>query len=141
MVDTGADVTIISTSTANSIKLDTSRPQGSLNLIGVTGNNAAPLVNVAMKIETQQAFVTQIAVAPSNFNLLCMRDLSRVYDVNIRGGQASLIPRGQAGALAINTLPSIQTDVVPIPTLNLNDNQLKAGVLLATGLLVLGVLS
>jgi len=35
---------------------------------------------------------------------LSIKDLSRVYVVNIRSGKASLIPRGQAQIAAINTL-------------------------------------
>ena len=75
-------------------------------------NNAAPLVNVSMKVETQPAYTTQIAVTTSNFNLLSMRDLSRVYDVNIWGGKASLIPRSPAGTTEVNAINT----VVPNPT-------------------------
>lgn len=35
---------------------------------------------------------------------LSIKDLSRVYIVNIRSGKISLIPRGQAQIAAINTL-------------------------------------
>jgi hypothetical protein len=35
---------------------------------------------------------------------LSIKDLSRVYVVNIRSGKASLIPRGQAQIALINTL-------------------------------------
>jgi hypothetical protein len=55
MVDTGAAVSILSTASAKLIKLDTSRPQGTHNLIGVTGGGDAPLINVAMKIQTAKA--------------------------------------------------------------------------------------
>jgi predicted aspartyl protease len=55
MVDTDADVSILSTASAKLIKLDTSRPQGTHNLIGVTGGGDAPLINVAMKIQTVKA--------------------------------------------------------------------------------------
>jgi hypothetical protein len=37
-------------------------------------------------------------------NQLSVKDLSRVYIVNIRSGMASLIPRGQAQIALINTL-------------------------------------
>lgn len=113
--------------------------------MGVTGSNSAPLVNVSLAIESQSAFNTQIAVAASNWNLLSIKDLSRVYDVNIRSGKASLIPRGQAAINAINTIadpvaPS-PAMVTPIPTFNLSPEQMKTAVLLVTVLLVLSVLS
>ena len=114
-------------------------------------NNAAPLVNVSMKIEIQSAFTTQIAVATSNFNLLSMRDLSRVYDVNIRGGKASLIPRSPAGTTEVNaintvvpnptTVPPVDNVVIPVSPLNLNENQIQMGVMLVAVLLILGILS
>lgn len=140
MVDSGADVSIMSTGSANQVKLNIQRyTAGSLNLVGVTGNNSAPLVNVAMTIESAPAFSTQIAVTNSNFNLLSIKDLSRSYDVNIRSGKATLIPRSPAAVNAINTIS--QPIVTPIPTFNFDDSQIKTGVLLVTTLLVLSVLS
>lgn len=139
--NTGADVSIVSTASANSIKLNTKNSTGTLNLVGVTGGSGAPLVNVSMAIETQPAFSTSVAVTNSNFNLLCMRDLSRVYDVNIRGGKASLIPRSPAAVNAINTIPDPLLATAPAPVLDLSPEQMKIGVIVITILLVLGVLS
>ena len=55
---------------------------------------------------------------------LSIKDLSRVYVVNIRSGKASLIPHGQAQIAAINTLadpvsPPVPATVVPTPMFNL----------------------
>ena len=103
-----------------------------------------------MKIETQSAFTTQIAVATSNFNLLSKRDLSRVYDVNIRGGKALLIPRSPAGTTEVNaintvvpnptTVPPVDNVVIPVSPLNLNENQIQMGAMLVAVLLILGML-
>lgn len=143
MVDTGADVSILSEASARTYRVDTSNRSGTLNLIGVTGGSGAPLVNVSMKIQTAQAFVTTVAVAASNFNLLCLRDLSRVYDVNIRGGQASLVPRSQAQIMAINTIsdPELSQPEPTMEPFQLDENQIKIGILVVTLLLVLGVMS
>lgn len=138
MVDTGADVSIISTASANSIKLNTRNSTGSLNLIGVTGGSGAPLVNVRMQIENQPAFNTRIAVANSNFNLLCLRDLSVSHDVRITNGRTVLIPRSRAAVNAINT---IRTDPVPTSTLNLTEDQMRIAVMIITALLVLSVIN
>jgi hypothetical protein len=62
-----------------------------------------------------------------------------VYDVNIRGGRASLVPRDPAAVAAINTIPTPPS--TPVPTFNLTEEQMKIGVMVATMLLVLGVLN
>jgi hypothetical protein len=90
-------------------------------------------------------------IATSNFNLLSMRDLSRVYDVNIWGGKASLIPRSPAGTTEVNaintvvpnptTVPPVDNVVIPVSPLNLNENQIQMGVMLVAVLLILGILS
>lgn len=142
MVDTGADVTILSTASANLIKLSTSNPSGSLQLLGVTGNSSAPLINVNLQIETQPAFTTQIAVAQSNWNLLAIKDLSRVYSIKIdaSGGHLTPIARSPAQIAAVNTIPPVE-QVAPIPTFNLSPKQLETAVMVATVLLVLSALS
>ena len=72
--------------------------------------------------------------------MLSIKDLSRVYDVNIRSGKASLIPRGgPAQIAAINTVPP-QPEAQPMPAFNLTSEQLQTGVMLITILLVLSVL-
>jgi hypothetical protein len=62
-----------------------------------------------------------------------------VYDVNIRGGRASLVPSNPAVVAAINTIPAPLS--TPVPTFNLTEEQMKIGVMVATVLLVLGVLN
>jgi hypothetical protein len=142
MVDTGADVTILSTASANLIKLDTTRSVGSLNLIGVTGNNSAPLINVNLQIETQPFFTTQIAVTNSNFNLLAIKDLSRVYSIRIdaSGGHLTPIARTPAQIALANTIPPVEM-VAPVPTFSLSPEQMQTGVMIGTVLLVLSALS
>jgi hypothetical protein len=107
-----------------------------LNLLGVTGSNSAPVIPISLQVESQPAFRTEIAAASSNFNLLCVRDVSRVYDINISSGRVKLIPRGTAAG-ALNT---ISNPVVPTPPFNLNESQLKTAVLLVTILLIISVI-
>ena len=114
MFDTGADISIMSSGLAKQIGLDTSRNAGSLNLIGVGSNRAAPLIDVQMQIENQPAFTTRIAVANSNFNLISKSDMTKVYDVNITAGGAKLSPKGSTSQAApINTLPQPELTTLP----------------------------
>jgi len=142
MVDTGADVTILSTASANLIKLDTTRSVGSLSLVGVTGNSSAPLVNVNMQIESQPFFTAQIAVTTSNWNLLSIKDLSRVYTLTVdsTGGHLTPIARSPVQIALANTIPPVE-QIAPVPTFDLSPEQLQTGVMLVTILLVLSVLS
>jgi hypothetical protein len=70
-----------------------------------------------VKIETQSAFTTQIAVATSNFNLLTMRDLYEFM----------MLIFGEV--------------IIPVSPLNLNGNQIQIGGMLVAVLLILGILS
>lgn len=136
MVDTGADVSILNSGSARTAGVDTRRSTGSLSLIGVTGNNAAPLVPVSMQIQSAPAFNTTVAVAASNFNLLCLRDLSRVFDLNIRNGRATFVKKSQAQIMAVNTIPNPQ-----LTQFNPSEGHMTLAVLAVTLLLVLGVLA
>ncbi len=62
-----------------------------------------------------------------------------MYDVNIRGGRASLVPSNPAAVAAINTIPAPLS--TPVPTFNPTEEQMKIGVMVANVLLVLGVLN
>ncbi|MGB8085947.1 MAG: hypothetical protein WCF07_06630 [Nitrososphaeraceae archaeon] len=73
MVDTGADVTILSEGSANAVKFNR-------DLQGVAGSSSAPLYNVRLRVETQPPFPATIAVAKTSFNLLSIRDISKVYN-------------------------------------------------------------
>jgi hypothetical protein len=44
---------------------------------------------------------------------LSIKDLSRVYVVNIRSGEASLIPRGQVQIALTNTLAALADPAAP----------------------------
>lgn len=48
-----------------------------------------------------------------------------MYDVNIRGGIASLVPSNPAAVAAINTIPAPLS--TPVPTFNLTEEQMKIG--------------
>ncbi|MFZ0554574.1 MAG: hypothetical protein WAM26_04700, partial [Nitrososphaeraceae archaeon] len=77
---TGADVTILSEGSANAVKFNRAGAAGSLNLQGVAGSSSAPLYNVRLRVETQPPFPATIAVAKTSFNLLSIRDISKVYN-------------------------------------------------------------
>ena len=139
MVDTGADVSILNSGSARTAGIDTRRSTGSLSLIGVTGNNAAPLVPVSMRIQSAPAFNTTVAVAASNFNLLCLRDLSRVFDLNIRNGRATFVKKSQAQIMAVNTIPN--PELISANQFNPSEGHMTLAVLAVTLLLVLGVLA
>jgi hypothetical protein len=79
--------------------------------------------------------------------LLAIKDVSRVYDVNITAAGTKLIPKGgvsqQAQPAAIqtaNTTP-VETPTLPtLPALNVSPEQLKMGVMLVAVLMVLSIL-
>ena len=91
---------------------------------------------VSMRIQSAPAFNTTVAVAASNFNLLCLRDLSRVFDLNIRNGRATFVKKSQAQIMAVNTIPNPQ-----LTQFNPSEGHMTLAVLAVTLLLVLGVLA
>ena len=129
VLDTGADITVISASTAKAAGINTANSTGSINIQGVASNTPAPLVPVSMKIESQPAFSTTIAVTTMSlpFNLIAMKDATRVYNVNITAGGTQLIPKAQvAAAGGDNMLPPIEiTHGMPSLDLNLTPAQIK----------------
>ena len=146
MVDTGADVTILSEGSANAVKFNRAGAAGSLNLQGVAGSSSAPLYNVRLRVETQPPFPATIAVAKTSFNLLSIRDISKVYNVNITSAGAKLIPKGAQAAPAMIPIPQASAEpiqplpVVPTPTLDLSPEQIKIGIILFVVLIAMSSL-
>ena len=108
MFDTGADLSVMTTGLAK--QLGVRGNAGSINLIGVGGNNSAPLATVTMQIESQPSFITKVAISNYSFNLLSKADMTRVYDVIISSGGASLRPKA---VTAVNTIAP--SDILPTP--------------------------
>lgn len=139
MVDTGADVTILSEGSANAVKFDRTGAAGSLTLNGVAGSSQAPLYNVRLRIESQPAIQATIAVAKTNFNLLAIRDISKVFNINITSTGTKLVPKAVA-APAMIPIPEAEPQpvpVVPVPTLDLSPDQIKIGIMLFVVLVAL----
>ena len=91
--DTGADYSIIRTESANLIRLSTANPTRTQNITTVSGDVAAPVIQVTMKIGTAQPFQTELIVMNSNFNLLSRNDLNRVFDITITSTGTQLTPK------------------------------------------------
>jgi hypothetical protein len=138
MVDTGADVTVISSGVARSLGLNTAGG-GTINLSGLSGSNqAVPFVTVNLQIENTQPFTTQAAIGSTTLNLLSHRDVTKVYDISITAGKSALLPkRAQAaGVEADNVLPPIEA-----PTEALNPSLVNIAVAAFVILLAISTVS
>ena len=106
MFDTGADLSVMTQGLAK--QLGVVGNAGSINLLGVGGNNQAPMATVTMQIETQPPFTTRVAISNYSFNLLSRVDMNKVFDVTISASGASLKPKA---ITAVNTIQN----AIPIP--------------------------
>lgn len=133
MVDTGADVQIVNQQKARELGLITTNPPETLNLMGVGGNSSTPVIPVFMRIENAVGFQTKVAVVSTAFNLLAVRDVSRVFNISITASGTNLTPKsGVSAAEAINTLPppiaipfNHNSGLTPIP---ISPEMMKLGV-------------
>lgn len=140
MFDTGADLSVMTTGLAK--QLGITGGGGSINLIGLGGNNSAPLANVTMGIESQPAFQTQVAISNYSFNLLSRRDMNKVYDVIISSSGTNLKPK--AAVTAVNTISPV-ADLPPappiMPAFELTPETAKYAVIAIMFLMIISTLS
>ena len=110
MVDSGADVSVISNGLARQIGLSSSG--GTINLSGLGGSQqSVPFVAVSMQIENQPAFNTQVAIGNTNLNLCSHRDATKVFNISITSAGSNLQPKAQVGAVeGDNILPPLETE-------------------------------
>jgi Aspartyl protease len=115
--DTGADITILTTATASQLGIQNAQKGAPLHICGV-GGSCAPVqtYRVTMQIENTPAFNTTVAVEDSPSDLLCTRDVTQRYHVDISATKAQLIPiTGGALAHVLTAQPTIGR---PIPQLH-----------------------
>lgn len=144
MFDTGADLSVMTQGLAK--QLGVIGNAGSINLIGVGGNNSAPLATVTMQIENQPSFITKVAISNYSFNLLSKADMTRVYDVIISSGSTSLRPKA---ITAVNTIdnPVEESPIAnlppapPITSFQLSPETAKYAVIAVVFMLILSTLS
>jgi hypothetical protein len=110
MVDSGADVSVISNGLARSLGLSTSG--GRINLSGLGGSQqSVPFVSISMQVENQPAFQTQLAIGNTNLNLLSHRDATKVFNISITSAGSTLQPKANVGAVeGDNILPPLEVE-------------------------------
>ena len=117
MVDSGADVSVISNGLARQLGLSTDG--GRINLSGLGGSQqSVPFVTVTMQVESQPQFQTQMAIGNTNLNLLSHRDATKVFNITITSGGSTLQPKATVGAVeGDNILPPLEETEVFNPQL------------------------
>ena len=108
MVDSGADVSVISNGLAAQLGLGTGG--GRINLSGLGGSQqSVPFVPVSMQLENQPPFNTQVAIGNTNLNLCSHRDATKVFNISITSAGSNLQPKAAVGAVEFdNTLPILE---------------------------------
>jgi hypothetical protein len=106
MVDSGADVSVISNGLAHSLGLNTAGG-GTINSSGLgRSNQSVPFVHVTMQLESQPPFQTQLAIGNTTLNLLSHRDATKVFNISITAHGSTLQPKASIAAVdADNTIP------------------------------------
>lgn len=118
-IDSGADINIMKTDSANLINFDMSSPARHETITTVSGTSTQiPIFNVQFEIEGQSAINVELGVHPqSPYNLITIEAIGQVFTavVNPAGG-FDLSPIGQTPAAPAPQTPTAPTTTTPQPT-------------------------
>lgn len=112
--DTGADISILTRATATKAALMNAATP--LHICGVGGScQPVSTFNCKMEIENTGAFNTTVAVQDSPSDLICTRDVTKRYRVDINPTSARLIPLSMPAGAVARVITPIPTIGRPVP--------------------------
>ena len=115
--DTGADISILTRATAQQAALMTAATP--LHICGVGGScQPVSTFNCKMEIENTGAFNTTVAVQDSPSDLICTRDVTKRYRVDINPTSARLIPLSMPASVLARVITPQPTIGRPVPQLH-----------------------